>query len=350
MAKSKNCSYCGVPEAFHNDVQWNSDGTIHQKWNPDHRRFFYETSGLDLLFKNLKELLGDTIDHIVVEAVRKTTYDYFESLLSGIKGQAIRALPRKKMYEKVADMGSTFGIGRLELMDVKRHEYVKIRGRNVYSTLLHKGDLVGIYNSIEGVPADINVEENGDSCFFTITADDKSSGDLSERLERIVLPRKPGNLDFKKCPGCGLPLYLTDCAWNIEEGVITDNKTKRNMSLIGPEGLDAVFRELEEELGEDIPRTIVDAQRRYVVETFKPTELGYEAGNLSFLLALRGMGNLVQFILGDDLMQAVVENADPPLMVAGMLEGFFELITVKKSTSEYIAGDDGTLEIRVKSA
>ncbi|MBN2169180.1 MAG: hypothetical protein JW738_08040 [Actinobacteria bacterium] len=349
MTKSKNCSYCGVPEAFHADVQWTSDGTIHQKWNPDHRRFFYETSGLDLLFKNLKELLGDTIDHIVVEAVRKTTYDYFDSLFSGIKGQAIRALPRKKLYEKVAEMGPTFGIGHLELMDVKRHDYVKIRGRNIYSTLLHKGDLVGIYNSIEGVPAEVHVEENGGSCVFTITAGDKSSDDLSERLERVVLPRKPGELDFKKCPDCGLPLYLNDCHWNIGEGIITDNKTKRNMSLIGPEGLDAIFRELEDELGEDIPRIIIEAQRRYVVDTFKPTELGQEAENLEFLLALRGMGNLVQFILGDDLMQAVVENADPPLMVAGMLEGFFELITVKKSESEYIQSNDGTLEIRIKS-
>lgn len=350
MAKGKNCSYCGVPEAFYDDVEWNSDGTISQKWNPDHRRFFYEADGLDLLIKNLQSLIGDTIDHIIVEAVRKTTFDYFESLFSGIKGQAIRALPRKKVYEKVTELGPVYGIGRLELIEVKRRNHVKIRGRNVYSMPLHKGDLMGIYNSIEGKPGEIAAEQNDGSCVFTISTGNGSSSDLSGRLERLVLPRKDGKIDFKKCPDCGLPIYLKDCDWKSEEGLITDNNTGRNMALIGPEGLDAVFRELEEELGKEIPRTIVEAQRRYIIDSFKASELGQEADNLSSILSLRGMGNLVQFIMGDDLMQAVVENADPPLMVVGMLEGFFELITVKKSESEYSLGDDGTLEIMIKSA
>lgn len=346
MTRLAKCNHCGVPKAFSEDVQWNSDGTITQVWNSDHRRFFYEADGLNMLFLNLKDLLGGSIDHIIVEAVRKTTYDYFMKLFSGIKGRAIRALPRRKTYEKIADMGWLFGIGHLEVVDVKRSDYAKLRGRNIYSVVSHEGDLVGIYNAVEEVPAKVKVDNEIRSVLFTITADNDTSQELSGRLERIVLPRKPGNVEFERCPECGLPLQLENCDWKVEKGVIADNSTGRNMSLIGPEGLDAVFRELEEELGEDIQRSIIEAQRRYITSAFTPEEVKPE--NLASALAFRGMGNLVRLVQNDQFLEAVVENADPPLMVVGLLEGIFELVTGRDAITEYARDDIGTLEVKIE--
>ena len=56
----------------------------------------------------------------------------------------------------------------------------------------------------------------------------------------------------------------------------------------------------------------------------------------------------VHLSFSEDLMKAVVENADPALMVAGMLQGVFELTTGKGSTYDYTRSDDGTLTVTVK--
>lgn len=348
MSRVKVCSYCGVPRNFLKDVQWNSDGTITQTWNPDHRRFFYESKGLDTLFRNLQDLVGVPIDRIIIEGLRKTTYDFMDTQFSGIKGWMARTIPRRMFYNKVAGMGWLYGLGTLEVLDVKRGEYVKWLSRNSYSLTLHQGDMVGIFNAVEGLPAEIAVEERDGGHVFNITASAKPEEEMLARLQRIVLPRKPGKVSFERCPECGLPLHLKECTWKVEEGTITDKATGRNMSLVGPEGFDAIFRELEAELGEDIPHSVVEAQRQYVVEAFNTEEVQPELDNLVFLLALRGMGNLVHLSFSDDLMKAVVENADPTLMVAGMLQGIFELATGKGSTYDYTRSDDGTLTVTVK--
>jgi len=348
MSRVKVCSYCGVPMKFLKDVEWNSDGTITQTWNPDHRRFFYESEGFATLFSNLGDLLGVPVDRIVTEGLRKTTYDFMATLFSGFKGWMVRTLPRRMFYDRVSEMGWLYGCGRLEVLDVKRGEYLKWLAINSYTPTMHQGDLVGIFNAVEGLPAEVTVEERGGDHIFNITASEKPKEEMLARLQRIVLPCKPGKVSFERCPKCGLPLYLKECLWSRDKGTITNNNTGRNMTLVGPEGLDAIFRELEAELGEDIPHSVVEAQRQYVVEAFTAEEVQPELDNLVFLLALRGMGNLVHLSFSDDLMKAVVENADPALMVAGLLQGIFELATGKGSTYDYIRSDDGTLNITVK--
>jgi hypothetical protein len=349
MSGVKACSYCEVPKQILKDVQWNGDGSISQTWNPDHRRFFYESKGLDTLFQNLKDLVGVPIDRIVIEGLRKTTYDFMATQFSGFKGWMARTIPRRTFYGRVAEYGWLYGLGTLKVLDVKRGEYIEWLVGNSYSPILHQGDMVGIFNAVEGLPADIAVEEKDGSHVFNITASKKPEEDMLARLQRIVLPRKPGKVSFERCPECGLPLHLKECTWNREEGSITDKTSGRNMSLVGPEGFDAIFRELEAELGEDIPHSVVEAQRQYVVEAFTAEEVQPELDNLVFMLALRGMGNLVHLSFSDDLMKVVVENADPALMVAGLLQGIFELATGKESICEYTRREDGTLEVSVKA-
>ena len=348
MSGVKACSYCGVPKQIWKDVQWNSDGSISQIWNPDHRRFFYESKGLDTLIHNIKDLVGVPIDRIVIEGLRKTTYDFMATQFSGFKGWMARAIPRRMFYDKVAEYGWLYGLGTLKVLDAKRGEYVKWLVGNSYSPTLHQGDMVGIFNAVEGLPAEIAVEERDGSHIFDITASKNPDEEMLSRLQRIVLPRKPGKVSFDRCPECGLPLHLKECTWNKDKGTITDRSSGRNMSLVGPEGFDAIFRELEAELGEDIPHSIVEAQRQYVIEAFSAEEVQPELENLVFMLALRGMGNLVHLSFSEDLMKAVVENAEPALMVAGMMQGVFELTTGKGSTYDYTRSDDGTITVTVK--
>jgi len=98
----------------------NSDGSVSQTKNPDHRVIFYDAEGIDKLLKSIEELLGLPIEHIVIEGKRKSTYDYLNSMFSGIKLVLIRAFLRRKVYETISGRGAVLGYGHYELLNLKR--------------------------------------------------------------------------------------------------------------------------------------------------------------------------------------------------------------------------------------
>jgi hypothetical protein len=246
-------------------------------------------------------------------------------------------------------LGAIFGYGHFEILDIVKGDHVRIYGRNIYSMPLLMGDLMATFNAVEGTSADIQVEEKDGGYLFTIIPGEEPEFELTSRLDVETLPPKPGNIEFKWCPRCGVPLDLMEFEWQLEEGTITDTSTARRLSSLGMEHIDAVFRELEAELGEDIARVIVQAQRDYAKQALTEEELQGGSDYYNKFLALRGMGNLVEYNMSDDTFTAVVENASPPLMVAGILQGIFEAIYEKESAIEYVRDDDGTLTVSVKA-
>jgi len=214
---------------------------------------------------------------------------------------------------------------------------------------MFSGDLAAVFNRVEDLPAELRFEERDEGMVITVLPGEELGEEMASRLQRRVLPRKPGDIRYERCPECDLPLDFKDYTWDLEEGTITDNATGRRMAILGAEGMDSVFRELEAELGEEIPRTIVEAQRQYVKETLQSREVEQPADYLIRQIALRGMGNLVHYEVHKNSMQVVVENAIPPLLVAGTPQGIFEAVTAKDSACEYVRGDDGTLTASVKA-
>jgi hypothetical protein len=349
MAKIKVCSYCGVPEEISEGSRWESNGTISATTLAGLRSFWYEAEGLNALFRNIGESVGMPIDRLIIEGKRKNSLQYLQQFLSGIRGFLARTLMRDKVYNSISDLGAIFGYGHFDILEIVKGEYVKIFGRNIYNLPMLMGDLMATFNAVEGLSADIQVEEKDDGLLLTVTPGEKPGLELTSRLEVKPVPLKPGNIFFEPCPKCGVPLDFKECKWSFEEGTITDTTTGRNMVSLGMEHIDAVFRELEAELGEDIARIILKAQGDYAKRALTEEEM--ERGFLYFnrFFALRGMGNLVQYDLSDAAIDAVVENASPPLMVAGMLQGIFEATTGRESACEYVRGDDGTLLVKIKA-
>ena len=62
------------------------------------------------------------------------------------------------------------------------------------------------------------------------------------------------------------------------------------------------------------------------------------------------MGNLVDYRVLDDHMDARVDNAQPALFVTGLLQGIFELRSGRDSTSAYALSEDGTLEVNIEAS
>ena len=350
MSGVKLCRVCGVPRSFAKDYKWNNDGTATMSIDPDLRNVFCECEGIDRLFRNINILLGTDISHIIAEGKRKFSYDYLSDMLSSLKGIVVRALLRRKVYQMISEISPITGYGAYELLDYRRGEYVKVRGRNVYSLPLLLGDLQAVFEVVEGIPANVSLTQEGDAHILEITpSGDSEKLELKSRLALSPHARKPGGIEYHRCPECGLPLDFREFTWDFEAGVITDSKTGRNMALIGLESLQAVFLELESELGEDIPTNIQEAYRRYVRDVVTREELGDEEDYLPRQLALKGMGNVVKQTIGAEGMEVRVENGSPPPVVAGLMQGVFEILKGRDSDCEYGVDGEGTLEVSVKA-
>ena len=348
MSRIKRCSYCGVPRAFGKDNVWNDDGTIIQARNPDHRVFFHEADGLDQLFKRIEELIGLPLDRIIVEGKRKGSLEYVQNLYPGYKRILLRAL-RRKVYGSTADIGAMFGLGHYELLDFSKGEYIKVYGRNVYCLPMFSGDLIAVFNFVEGLPADLRIEERGDGYEVTVVYGEEYEEFVS-RLDMARYSRKPGDVKHERCPECGVPLDLREYEWDLEEGVITDTVTGRHMVFTGPRELDSIMLELVSELGEEVGETIVEAQRQYIMETLQQKEFEQSPDYLFRQFAKRGLGNLVSFELDKNRIQAVVENAITPFLLVGILQGIYELTAGNRSTVEYDMAEDGTLRVTATAA
>ena len=349
MPKIKSCSYCGMPKEFSKENQWNNDGTITQAKNPDRRQSFLEADNLDNIFRRIEGLLGVPVERILIEGRRKPVTEYLQGSFSGLKRAIVRAFFRRRVYEMIADIGAVFGLGHYELAEFKKGEYIKVYGRNIYCIPMLCGDLVGVFNFVEGLPADLSIEEEDGGYIITVVKGEEFEEEIATRLESVDLPRKPGDIKFDRCPECGVPIDFKDYTWKLEEGIIIENATGRHMIAAGPSEINSVFRELEAELGEDIPRMIVECQRQYILETLQEREVKQDTEYLRRQLAVRGMGNLVEFDLDDNRTKAVVENASLPMLVAGILQGIFELISGVESDCEYSWSEDGTLEVTVST-
>ncbi len=343
MSRIKRCSYCGVPVDFARGNVWNDDGTITQARNPDHRVFFHEAEGLNQLFKKIEELIGLPLDRIIVEGKRKGSLEYIQNLYPGYKRMLLRAF-RRKVYQSTADIGAMFGLGHYELLDFSKGEYIRIFGRNIYCLPMFSGDLIAVFNFVEGLPADLRIEEKGYGYEVTVVHGQEYE-ELVSRLDMVTYTRKPGDVGHERCPECGVPLDLKEYEWDLEEGTITDTVTGRHMVFTGPRELDAIMQELVSELGEEIGNTIVEAQRQYIIETLQQKEFKQSPDYLFRQFAKRGLGNLVTFDLDAERLQAAVENAITPLLLVGMLQGIYEITTGGRSGVEYDVAGDGTLRV-----
>ncbi len=348
MGQEKRCSSCNVPLKFSKMNAWHNDGTISQAHNPDHRLFFYHADGFDRLFGNVADLLGASIDSMIIDSKRKSTIDFLNTLISGPAGAIVRTFFRRRAYMMISAAAAMMGYGHFELRDFKRGKFIKVYSENPYSPSLIYAHLIAVFNFIERLPADLDIEEEGVGKLITVRRGKQFENEFpAAHVVYKAIPRKAGERHLERCPECDLPIDFRKYSWDLERGVMTDDESGRNMVLIGPDTIDLIFMELETTLGPKLNRAVVEGQCRYVKEELQERETTRGVGFLARQLALMGMGNLVDFKMDDEGLRVTVDNAAPYLMVAGLIKGIFEALTGMESEIEYQLGEDGTLFVEV---
>lgn len=348
MPSEKLCGACGIPLRIGKDHNWNPDGTITQRRDPDHRMLFFDSDSLDGLFSNIEQLIGVPIEKMIVESKARATNAYIGQLLRGHRGLIARVIGLNRIVRRVVEQGKLLGYGDINVIDFDwKESRMECEIGHPYSLPMFCGDLKGSTEAIRKRSGTVSTEQTGDDRYLVRNYLAPHAPELEDRLFPTPKPRKPGNIEYDNCPGCGVPLEISRFVWNLERGTINHCETGLRMAVFGPVGLQVVFEELEKELGDTIPDTIVEAQRMYTRENPNIRWKGSGIDGVRRWLAIQGMGNLVSMDQVEGGIAATVENPALPTILVGSSLGFYELTTGNRASAEWSVAQDGDLSIRI---
>jgi hypothetical protein len=347
------CPECTVPNQFIDSHLWLGGGTIVQSADREHRMVLLECANLDPLFKGIEEIIGVPIERIVIETKRRATRDYLNRLIPDEIKDQVRShqMSVEPLVEAVNITGHILGYGDSKLVEVvyedRGNDFVLEHIRDPYSVLLWCGDLAGSSEAVTGKDHEVTYKELADGTGDFKAWPSPRPEELQDRLQTKEYKYVEGDIELERCPNCGGPSALSAFKWDTEIGTIEILETGRRVALLGSAYLEAIFDELERELGEEIPGVVVEAQRRFTTKgIYSAGEIGAE-DEFRKLLALRGLGNLREMKMDKDGLRLRLQNATLHLMMAGLIQGYFETAAGTRSNISWELKKDGTLELEI---
>jgi hypothetical protein len=244
-----------------------------------------------------------------------------------------------------------FGLGKYELIDIRTEgdesDYNISRVAEPFSLLIGAGTIAGSRQALSGMPAAVSYKEVSPGVYDIKASAGERPEELKERLHFKEYHHRDGDIELEKCATCGGPKALSGFRWHLDRGVIINTHTTRRMALLGPANLDPIFDVLEEELGETIPRAVVEAQKRFVKSGFYSISDVSDEGDFRTQLALRGLGDLREIKIGAKGLRMSIDNAAVHLMIVGLAQGLFEMAFDVASQVEWEFSGEGDLELEV---
>lgn len=354
MFKVKLCPECGVPRYITDEHAWLSDGSIVQSRSPEHRMAFMETENFDPLFMGIQELIGVPITHILTDAARWSTLMYLSRVLDENTASVAQTDEKQARIalEVMFEVSRVLGYGNPSLVEMRFGEdagdSLTIRYRDPFSIPLVAGTVAGTGGVFTGRSFGVTVEErSAGEIDITVRREERPEG-LRSRLR--VPPYRPreGPIRHSRCPSCDGPYNLRRYDWGSDDGIIRSTSTGRRFALIGPPIVEAVFAELEYELGESIPEVVIEAQRRFVRNgPYLLSEIHGEE-HLREQFARRGFGCVESLEMGRAGMKLRLANAVLHTMLIGFAQGFYELAYGMESRVEWSISEDRLLEVEVR--
>lgn len=368
------CEKCGVPTMVSGGLKWENNGVISLTSSPRNRMVLFESETIDNLFQGIEELIGMPIEHIVIESRCRETKRYIErafppevrkiidSKESSLEDRISKMSPEEKetlfatmkvITQSIIDIAKNYGYGDQRLSELwERGEDFPWRVqlvRDPYSILFTAADNLGSVEAFEGVDMQVKYERTGEEAYRTEVYPGEHSLEFKERLKRRRYDFKPGEITYERCPECGIPLTVSRCFWDLDRGTITDQETGRRMAIFGPFSVDSICDDLEMELGDAIPDTVIEATRRYIRKAWGVDDWNRDGLTFQQMLAVRGLGNIVHFEGGHDHLDMVIENSCLYLPIIGTIQALVEMAyRVESSSCEWELSKDGDLNLTIR--
>ena len=117
----KMCPECGVPELMTSENLWLNNGDIVQKRSMISRMLFIETENLDPLFKGIEQIIGTSLEHLVIAAMRRAVRVFLGSFVPEDVREKLHSgeIDYGPVVDMIVDIGGFYGFGKYELVDVR---------------------------------------------------------------------------------------------------------------------------------------------------------------------------------------------------------------------------------------
>jgi hypothetical protein len=373
MDEVERCDICAIPIMVSKEFSWGENGTITLKRSPTARMVFFESDSTDELFKGIEELIGTSIMNIVIESKSRDTKGYIERLLTPVMGgfmpeqwrggrgvmnsmtddqKAASLAVIRSVTQNMTDLSRIYGYGdqRLGTTWESRIDYPwrSQLYHNPYSLLFAAADNLGACEVFEKTEMWVRWEDVGRDTYNIEIYPGKHPVDLKERLKRKRYDLKPGDVEYERCPGCGVPQEIAALEYSLRDGTYTNPDTGWRMALFAPAPIDAIFDDLAAELGEAVPDTVVEAQRRYIRSAWGVERWNRSGATFQKIMAVRGLGNQTKFEGDRDHLTMRIENSCLHLPMIGTIQALVELAyRVESSRVEWDYSEDGVLDLTV---
>lgn len=351
------CPECGVSTQLVERHFWLNSGVIVVDTDQTLRQILVESENLDPLFEGISEVIGMSVERQVIDVARRGMRNRVKDMVP----QPIKDMISKRevdleriimgLTDYMLTASQVLGHGKFEHVghryEQDGNDYFTNRVKNPYSLLLCRANLAGTIEGMYDTESGVDCEEVAPGVYELTARFSGHSEELEKRLKLRSYKHRDGNIELERCPGCGGPTALASFEWLLEDGIIRGKANGRRLAMIGPDVLEAVFDELEAELGETIPQAVIEAQRRFIKSSsYSIHEISNEE-NFRIQLAARGYGNLRVIHLGKDGMSLSIDNAAAHLMIVGMAQGLFEMAFDVDSNAEWEISEERDLEIKV---
>jgi hypothetical protein len=347
------CPECNIPEPFAQGQEWLNNGDIVQRSNPQARIGFIECENLDPLFRNMGEIIGISVEPMIVNITARQVEVYMRPLIPQEARDMILAkqLDPNSFEDYIFTLCHVYGYGKYETIDYRYErgadDYALYQITRPFSLPLAAGAMAGASSSLVGGEHQITYREISSELYEFKTTWTEYPQELMERFETTPYNHRNGDIELERCATCGTPKAFSNYRWSLEDGLIVNEYTGRRMAVLAPGIQDLLFKELEKELGDTIPKVVVEAQRRFTKTGFYSIEQVSDEGDFRTQLALRGLGNLRDIKMGPPGLFMRIDNAAGYLMTVGMVQGLFEMAFDVESHVEWALSDQGNLEVEI---
>lgn len=257
----RTCGGCGIPKAIIKRLQWRDNGLLEMKPN-DLRVNWIEGDFYMSIQEGIEELLGISIEYIIINAMNNLAKRATDDILSGLPGKIVRLRPfRRLAFQYIIKEGHILGLIKGELVKYRPGKEVRIKCEYLAQSVYMAGNALGAFRSIEGMNGVVNCEKKGDYYYIEIHA--SKDAPIEERLRLDPPPVIDAQVSFERCPVCRAPREMSRFRWDLEDGKITEESTGKLLGLGEVYGLNATLREIEEELGDEVPQWVADNTRKF---------------------------------------------------------------------------------------
>jgi hypothetical protein len=273
MSGLDRCEECGVPKMITTEYAWLANGDIVQKREQKNRIVLTESETFDPLFEGMEKIIGVPIEHIVIDCIRRTFRAYCRLFLPD-NMEELRADPKfvRAVGDSFIALATPQGLGMFEFVEMRyegdENDYYTVSIREPYSLRMCVGTHCGAMEALFGSDQGVRYSEVEPGLYHITTFPQEHPEELRGRLKMKIFEPSPGDIELERCPTCGGPKLLSQNKWYLDRGVIINETANRRLVVMGPNQFDPIFKELEEELGDTIPRVVVEAQRRFTKTGF----------------------------------------------------------------------------------